>query len=90
MANYEIDPKVLEPFIPYGTELDLWKGKCFTVPTAMSFMGTLKESTHCSVYPILISMAVASTNTLKIYCGHNPQLQFRESPKVDGGFSLLS
>ncbi len=28
-ANYKIDPKILEPYVPYGTELDLWEGDCF-------------------------------------------------------------
>jgi uncharacterized protein YqjF (DUF2071 family) len=28
-ANYVIDPKVLEPYIPFGTELDLWQDKCY-------------------------------------------------------------
>ncbi|MBQ0733400.1 YqjF family protein [Aquimarina celericrescens] len=28
-ANYEIDPKVLEKYVPYGTELDLWQSKCY-------------------------------------------------------------
>lgn len=27
MLNYEIDPRVLQPYIPAGTELDLWEGK---------------------------------------------------------------
>jgi len=27
MINYEIDPAVLKPFIPAGTQLDLWEGK---------------------------------------------------------------
>lgn len=29
IANYEIDPKLLLPYLPFGTELDLWKGKCY-------------------------------------------------------------
>ena len=29
MFNYEIDPKILENFVPKGTELDLWNGKCY-------------------------------------------------------------
>lgn len=28
-ANYEIDPNILKPYIPKGTELDLWNGKCY-------------------------------------------------------------
>lgn len=29
MINYEIDPKILEKYVPKGTEIDLWKGKCY-------------------------------------------------------------
>jgi uncharacterized protein YqjF (DUF2071 family) len=29
MANYVVDPKVLAAYIPAGTELDFWEGKCY-------------------------------------------------------------
>jgi uncharacterized protein YqjF (DUF2071 family) len=29
IANYEIDPKLLLPYLPFGTELDLWEEKCY-------------------------------------------------------------
>lgn len=29
LINYVIDPKKLEKYVPIGTELDLWKGKCY-------------------------------------------------------------
>lgn len=29
MFNYEIDPKILENYVPKGTELDLWNDKCY-------------------------------------------------------------
>lgn len=29
IANYEIDPALLFPYLPFGTELDLWEGKCY-------------------------------------------------------------
>lgn len=29
LINYEIDPKILKKYIPKGTELDLWNGKCY-------------------------------------------------------------
>ncbi|MFN7099927.1 MAG: YqjF family protein [Flavobacterium sp.] len=29
MFNYEIDPKILENYVPKGTELDVWNGKCY-------------------------------------------------------------
>ena len=29
LINYEINPKILENYVPTGTELDLWNGKCY-------------------------------------------------------------
>jgi uncharacterized protein len=29
MANYEIDPKILQPYLPKGVELDLFEGKAY-------------------------------------------------------------
>lgn len=29
MLNYEIDPAILKPFVPRGTELDFWNGQTF-------------------------------------------------------------
>ena len=29
MANYQIDPEILIPFLPNGVELDLYNGKCY-------------------------------------------------------------
>ena len=28
MVNYEVDPKILLPFVPAHTKLDLYEGKC--------------------------------------------------------------
>lgn len=28
-ANYPVDPAVLQPYVPFGTELDFWEGKCY-------------------------------------------------------------
>ena len=41
MANYEIDPAVLLPYVPYKTELDLWKGRCY-----ISLVGFLFKDTR--------------------------------------------
>ena len=38
MANYEIDPAVLRPLVPAGTELDSWSGK--TLVSVVGFMFT--------------------------------------------------
>ena len=29
LLNYEIDPALLQPFVPHGTELDYWQGKAY-------------------------------------------------------------
>ena len=38
MINYVIDPKILEKYVPPGTELDFFEGKCY-----VSFIGFLFE-----------------------------------------------
>ena len=39
LINYEIDPIILEKYVPNGTELDFWNGKCY-----ISFIGFLFEN----------------------------------------------
>ena len=38
MINYVVDPEILKKYVPKGTELDLWNGKCY-----VSFIGFLFE-----------------------------------------------
>jgi uncharacterized protein YqjF (DUF2071 family) len=40
MANYEIDPKLLIPFLPKGVELDLFNGKCYISLVGFMFKNT--------------------------------------------------
>ena len=40
MVNYEVDPKLLEPRVPLGTELDLQDGKCFVSLVGFMFLDT--------------------------------------------------
>ncbi len=47
MLNYEIDPKVLAPFVPADTELDFWNGK-----TYISLVGFLFQNTRVAGIPI--------------------------------------
>src|SRR6266851_3867580 len=40
MLNYEIDPGLLLPFVPSGTELDRWSGKVFASLVGFRFLKT--------------------------------------------------
>jgi uncharacterized protein YqjF (DUF2071 family) len=40
MANYEVDPSLLAPRVPTGTELDLQDGKCFVSLVGFMFLNT--------------------------------------------------
>ena len=40
MLNYEIDPAVLEPYLPAGTELDTWNGKHYVSVVGLLFLNT--------------------------------------------------
>ena len=38
--NYEVDPKILEKYIPAGTEIDIWKNKCYVSLVGFMFKNT--------------------------------------------------
>lgn len=40
MLNYEIDPEILRPLVPVGTELDFWNGKTFVSMVGFQFLQT--------------------------------------------------
>lgn len=40
LINYEIDPNLLKPLVPKGTELDLFNGKCYVSVVGFMFMET--------------------------------------------------
>lgn len=40
MANYEVEPSVLQPYLPKHTELDLFEGKCYVSLVAFMFNNT--------------------------------------------------
>ena len=40
IVNYEIDIHILNKYIPYGTELDLWNGKCYVSLVGFMFLNT--------------------------------------------------
>ena len=40
IINYEIDPKILKPYLPKGTELDFYKEKCLVSLVGFMFINT--------------------------------------------------
>tara|TARA_B110000977_G_scaffold167491_1_gene216116 strand:- start:12 stop:731 length:720 start_codon:yes stop_codon:yes gene_type:complete len=40
IANYVIDPSILEKYVPPGTELDLWQDKCYVSLIGFMFLNT--------------------------------------------------
>ena len=40
LANYSIDPALLSPQLPYGTELDTWNGTCYVSLVGFMFLNT--------------------------------------------------
>ena len=40
IANYHVDSKLLIPFLPYKTELDIWNGKCYVSLVGFRFVNT--------------------------------------------------
>ena len=38
--NYEVSPQILEQYLPYKTELDLWEGKCYVSIIGFVFLNT--------------------------------------------------
>jgi uncharacterized protein YqjF (DUF2071 family) len=65
MANYAIDPKVLEPYVPPGTELDLWEGTCY-----VSLVGFLFKDTKLLGIPIPFYRNFEEVN-LRFYVRYN-------------------
>jgi len=40
LANYEVDPALLAAYVPFGTELDLWQGRCYVSLVGFMFLNT--------------------------------------------------
>ena len=71
MLNYEIDPIVLVPLVPAGTELDLWNGK-----TLVSVVGFLFVKTRVFGIPIPFHRDFEEVN-LRIYVRRKAEGRWR-------------
>jgi uncharacterized protein YqjF (DUF2071 family) len=65
MVNYDIDPKILEPYIPKHTSLDLFEGRCLISLVGFMFKDTkvlgLKFPNHINFEEV----------NLRFYVKHN-------------------
>src|SRR5450432_2780732 len=40
MANFQVDPKLLAPFLPHKTEIDIWNNTCYVSLVGFMFLNT--------------------------------------------------
>lgn len=71
MLNYEIEPEILKPYVPFGTELDTWNGKTF-----VSVVGFLFLNTRVYRIPIPFHRNFEEVN-LRFYVRHNSGGEWR-------------
>ena len=71
MINYETDPNILNPYVPPGTELDVWKGK-----TYISIVGFLFKNTRVKGVKIPFHSNFEEIN-LRFYVRFNSQGQWK-------------
>ena len=63
MANYIVPQGLLQPFVPRGTEIDLWQGKCY-----MSLVGFMFLNTRVLGVPVPFHQNFEEVN-LRFYVG---------------------
>jgi uncharacterized protein len=65
MANYVVEPELLQPYLPAGTELDHWQGKCY-----VSLVGFLFQQTKVLGIKVPFHVNFEEVN-LRFYVRHN-------------------
>jgi len=73
MLNYQVDPEILIPFLPSGTELDDWNGKTF-----VSVVGFLFQQTRLRGIPIPFHRNFEEVN-LRFYVRRNTTAGWRRA-----------
>lgn len=71
MANYVVDPSILQDFIPHGTELDTWQGDAY-----VSLVGFLFEKSAIFGVPIPFHGLFEEVN-LRFYVRRKVQSEWR-------------
>jgi len=71
MANYIVDPKLLIPYLPKHTELDLWNGNCY-----VSLVGFMFKNTRIKGVKIPLHVNFEEVN-LRFYVRHFDQGEWK-------------
>ena len=71
MLNYDVDPAVLSPYVPKGTELDLWNGTCY-----VSIVGFMFLNTRLAGVPVPLHQNFEEVN-LRFYVRHRAENEWR-------------
>jgi uncharacterized protein len=64
MANYVVAPETLDPYLPVGTTLDLFEGRCY-----VSLVGFLFQNTRLKSVPVPFHRTFEEVN-LRFYAQH--------------------
>lgn len=72
MANYTVDPSVLAPYVPYGTELDTWQGRHY-----ISLVGFMFLNTRLKGIPIPFHRNFEEINLRFYVRQHDPELGWK-------------
>lgn len=72
MANYTVDPSVLTPYVPYGTELDTWQGRHY-----ISLVGFMFLDTRLKGIPIPFHRNFEEINLRFYVRRHDPELGWK-------------
>lgn len=71
IANYEVEPSLLEGFLPPGTELDIWRGRCYA-----SLVGFMFKQVRVLGFRVPFHTEFEEVN-LRFYVRHRAQGEWR-------------
>jgi uncharacterized protein YqjF (DUF2071 family) len=71
MANYAVDPHLLNPYVPHKTELDIWKGTCY-----VSLVGFMFQDTRVKGFKIPFHTNFEEVN-LRFYVRYHDRGEWR-------------
>ena len=74
MLNYEVDPQVVRPFLPNGTELDLWRGRAYVSVVGFLFLEDFLRRLRFSG---CLRMPAWTSTALRLPAPQSPSIELR-------------